>query len=236
LLIKTKPETLEETVSAVVERESSNSKSDVASVMMEVDIYLAYRRFSQAESLITSAMVSFPESAELKAKLLEIYLFQANREAFSDYLDDVHLFLSRTSPALWERIAEMGRDLVPDHPALVSVATARQRGSGGMESPTSDAGESIHSEVVDDLEIDIDSLLDTDSVLADFVDDGERAHTWDNGTVTAGDDPDLSADVDEQAATAQKPIIEELISIDDLDLTDLEEIDFDFELKQDGGT
>ncbi|MEJ1487619.1 MAG: FimV/HubP family polar landmark protein [Candidatus Sedimenticola sp. (ex Thyasira tokunagai)] len=238
LLIKTKPETLEETVSAVVERESSNSKSDVASVMMEVDIYLAYRRFSQAESLITSAMVSFPESAELKAKLLEIYLFQANKEAFSDYLDDVHLFLSRTSPALWERVAEMGRDLVPDHPALASVATARQRGSGGMDSPALGVGETAHSEGVDDLEIDIDidSLLDTDSVLADFVDDGERTHAWDVGTVTAGDSPDLSADVDEQAATAQKPIIEELISIDDLDLADLEEIDFDFELKQDGDT
>jgi len=48
--------------------------ADVASVLTEGDIYLAYRRYSQAEALISEAIKVHPDSPELKAKLLEMVL------------------------------------------------------------------------------------------------------------------------------------------------------------------
>lgn len=90
---------------------------DVASILMEADIYLAYRRYSQAESLVEEAMELNPDSLELKAKLLEIHAFRRDKTSFSNYLDQVAPVLMAQSPELWDRVVEMGRPLVPEHPA-----------------------------------------------------------------------------------------------------------------------
>lgn len=95
----------------------AETRYDVASVLMEADIYLAYRRYSQAESLVEEAMAEHPESQELKAKLLEIYAFRRDKQAFTRYLDEVHPLMMIRAPDLWEKVVEMGRPLVPEHPA-----------------------------------------------------------------------------------------------------------------------
>lgn len=90
---------------------------DVGSILMEADIYLAYRRYSQAESLVQEAMEDNPDSPELKAKLLEIYAFRRDKKAFSSYLDQVYPVLQVQSPELWDKVVDMGLHLVPEHPA-----------------------------------------------------------------------------------------------------------------------
>lgn len=92
--------------------------ADVASVLTEGDIYLAYRRYTQAEALMKEAIKVHPDSPELKAKLLEIYAFRKDKKAFTRYLDEVHLALAEQSPSLWEKVVDMGRDIAPDHPAF----------------------------------------------------------------------------------------------------------------------
>lgn len=92
--------------------------ADVASVLTEGDIYLAYRRYTQAEALMKEAIKVHPDSPELKAKLLEIYAFRKDKKAFTQYLDKVHSDLAEQSPSLWEKVVDMGRDISPDHPAL----------------------------------------------------------------------------------------------------------------------
>jgi pilus assembly protein FimV len=99
------------------------TRNDVASVLMEADIYLAYRRYSQAESLVEEAMEQNPESLELKAKRLEIYAFRRDKKAFAQYLDQVYPVLMLQAPELWEKVEEMGRHLVPEHTAWQSDAT-----------------------------------------------------------------------------------------------------------------
>ncbi|WP_275096800.1 FimV family protein [Sedimenticola hydrogenitrophicus] len=99
------------------------TRNDVASVLMEADIYLAYRRYSQAESLVEEAMEQNPESLELKAKRLEIYAFRRDKKAFTQYLDQVYPVLMLQAPELWEKVEEMGRHLVPEHTAWQSDAT-----------------------------------------------------------------------------------------------------------------
>jgi len=91
--------------------------NDIASILMEADIYLAYRRYSQAESLVEEAMELNPDSFELQAKLLEIYAFRRDKKAFSSYLDQVYPVLMNQSPDLWEKVIDMGQQLVPEHPA-----------------------------------------------------------------------------------------------------------------------
>ncbi|MCW8944719.1 MAG: hypothetical protein OQL27_08090 [Sedimenticola sp.] len=95
----------------------TESNADIASILTEADIYLAYRRYSQAETLVEEAMSQNPESPELKAKLLEIYAFRRDKKAFSRYLDQVYQVLMIQSPELWEKIVDMGHDLAPEHPA-----------------------------------------------------------------------------------------------------------------------
>lgn len=91
--------------------------NDIAAILMEADIYLAYRRYSQAESLVEEAMEQNPDSFELQAKLLEIYAFRQDKKAFSSYLDQVYPVLMKQSPELWEKVIDMGQHLVPEHPA-----------------------------------------------------------------------------------------------------------------------
>jgi len=93
------------------------NSNDIASILMEADIYLAYRRYSQAESLVEEAMEQNPNSFELKAKLLEIYAFRRDKQSFSSYLDQVYPVLKSQSPELWEKVIDMGQHLVPEHPA-----------------------------------------------------------------------------------------------------------------------
>ncbi|AKH20250.1 FimV family protein [Sedimenticola thiotaurini] len=98
--------------------ETSPGKShDIGSILMEADIYLAYRRYSQAEALVQEAMEENPDSFELKAKLLEIYAFRRDKQSFSRYLDRVYPVLMTQAPELWEKVIDMGQPLVPDHPA-----------------------------------------------------------------------------------------------------------------------
>lgn len=92
--------------------------ADVAAVLTEADIYLAYRRYTQAENLIKDAMRSSPDNPELMAKLLEVYAFKKDRKGYSDYLTSISPQLQGYSSELWERVLDMTRDLIPDHPIL----------------------------------------------------------------------------------------------------------------------
>ena len=100
------------------DRSEHRQEGDIGSILTEADIYLAYRRYSQAESLVEEAMQQNPESPELKAKLLEIYAFRRDAKSFQRYLDQVYPLLMTQSPDLWEKVVEMGRELVPEHPAF----------------------------------------------------------------------------------------------------------------------
>ncbi|MCW8908169.1 MAG: hypothetical protein OQL28_13030 [Sedimenticola sp.] len=110
------------------EQNDRRQEGDVASVLTEADIYLAYRRYSQAESLVEEAMQNNPESPELKAKLLEIYAFRRDASSFSRYLDQIYPSLMAQSPDLWEKVVEMGRELVPEHPAFNGGSSGAQSG------------------------------------------------------------------------------------------------------------
>ena len=113
--------------------------TDVASALTEADIYLAYRRYSQAEGLIEEAIQFNPKSWLLKAKLLEIYAFRKDRKRFSQLLEQVQPRMSVEAPQIWAKVVELGRGLVPDHPLIVDARLpeeiAREAFGDGLDAP-----------------------------------------------------------------------------------------------------
>lgn len=96
--------------------------ADVASSLTEADIYLAYRRYSQAEALIKEAIKANPDSLVLKAKLLEIYAFRKDKRHFVPYLEEVSQSMAAEAPELWAKVVAMGCNLAPEHPLINAEA------------------------------------------------------------------------------------------------------------------
>ncbi len=114
-----------DTIAKKVQSEApAEAAVDVSAVLTEADIYLAYRRYSQAESLVGEAIEQDPQNLALKAKILEIYAFKRDKSAFALYLDEYGATLAADSAEHWSRIVEIGRDLVPDHPLFDVEETA----------------------------------------------------------------------------------------------------------------
>ncbi len=85
--------------------------------MVEADVYLAYRRYQQAEALIQGALAKQPHRYELKGKLLEIYYAARNVDAFQSLAESLYDELGQNADdPLWYRIVPMGAELLPNHP------------------------------------------------------------------------------------------------------------------------
>ena len=102
-----------------LEEFGSETGVDVASALTEADVYLAYRRYSQAENLLKDAIRHNPKSMILCAKLLEIYAFRKDRRSFTSFMEEMHQTMAVEAPEIWAKIVEMGRDLIPKHPLIV---------------------------------------------------------------------------------------------------------------------
>lgn len=83
--------------------------------IVEADVYLAYRRYQQAETLVQNALSKQPDRQDLQAKLLEIHYAAKNGEAFRKVAESLYINLgSNEQDLLWQRILPMGRELCPD--------------------------------------------------------------------------------------------------------------------------
>lgn len=92
--------------------------------IVEADVYLAYRRYQQAEALIQTALAKQPQRLDLKVKLLEIYYAARDAESFRMLAESLHDELrQRPDDALWQRVVAMGVELLPDHALFASSAS-----------------------------------------------------------------------------------------------------------------
>ena len=82
----------------------------------EADVYLAYRRYEQAEALLKEAINTDPDRNELKLKLLEIYHATKDANSFEAQAESLYAALGGQDNASWSQAVEMGRELLPDHP------------------------------------------------------------------------------------------------------------------------
>jgi pilus assembly protein FimV len=91
--------------------------------MAEVNVYLAYERFEQAEELVRRAIEAYPDRHEYRLKLLEIHYAAKNAEAFEADAGPLRAAVGDHSP-LMARARAWWADLNPGWPLFAYASTA----------------------------------------------------------------------------------------------------------------
>lgn len=89
-------------------------------VLNEVDVYLAYGLYDNAEDLLKNSLVENPDRADYRSKLLDTYF--ATRKV-DDFIKEAENLkgMGALGSAYWDRVQIMGYELAPDN-ALFSAA------------------------------------------------------------------------------------------------------------------
>ena len=204
----------------------------------EADVYLAYRRYEQAEALLKEAINADAGRHELKVKLLEIYYATKDVDSFEAQAESLYAVLAGQDEVMWNQVVEMGRELLPEHPLFAdgsgapavakSSLTESDLGfepSGGGEELGFDDSQLLSG---DDAEINDDELAESLGLsgLADVSDDVGELDGLD--TTDLADDlsldelGDLELDLDLDLSVADEVAMTEdaavNIALDDIDL------------------
>jgi len=89
-------------------------------VLNEVDVYLAYGLYDNAEDLLNSSLADSPDRADYRSKLLDTYFATRKSDAFVKEAQNLKSMGDAASP-YWDRVQIMGYELAPDN-ALFSDA------------------------------------------------------------------------------------------------------------------
>ena len=130
---------------ALSDFDTLESEHQEVDAIAEADVYLAYGRYEQAETLIRQAIEADPSSNEYKLKLFEIFYAAENKEAFEGYTSELRAENSVTTAEFWEKVSEMGRELCPGSPLFrpeasttVQLSSDEAAGDHGVEEPIDD--------------------------------------------------------------------------------------------------
>ncbi len=83
-------------------------------VLNEVDVYLAYGLYDNAEDLLKQSLDNSPERADYRAKLLDTYFATKNKEAFIKEAEMLKS-LGGAADRFWDRVQVMGFELAPEN-------------------------------------------------------------------------------------------------------------------------
>lgn len=81
----------------------------------EADVYIAYRRYPQAEDLLKEAIQIDPERNELHVKLLEIYAATDDQDAFIVQAELLKASIKSGEDHLWDDVLSMASQVCPGH-------------------------------------------------------------------------------------------------------------------------
>lgn len=192
---------------ATLEVDAAEEQSDEQDETLdEVDVYLAYSLFDNAEELLKEKLAITPDRADYRAKLLDTYFATQNKDAFIDEASSLK-DLGDKSTKYWAKVQAMGFELDGTNPMFAD-------GEGG------DVGElAIVKPEVADFDIgaegdepsssDFDLSLDGDGTNFDLSGDAE-------------DDAPLEFNLDDDLSSGLEKSDEELPD-------DLDSLDFDFD-------
>jgi pilus assembly protein FimV len=89
--------------------------------LSDINVYLAYERFDEAEETVKQAIADKPDEHKLKLKLLEVYYAAGNNAAFEQYARVLQSAVDGTGP-LWHSALAMWQAMSPER-ALFAPAT-----------------------------------------------------------------------------------------------------------------
>jgi pilus assembly protein FimV len=84
-------------------------------VLNEVDVYLAYGLYDNAEDLLNGSLTETPDRADYRSKLLDTYFATKKVEAFCQEADKLKS-MGDAAGDYWDRVQIMGYELAPDNP------------------------------------------------------------------------------------------------------------------------
>lgn len=176
--------------------------------LTEADVFMAYGRHQQAEEVLSKALDKHPERLDVSSKLLDVYYNLQDKDKFvalaSRSADSL-----KSKPGEWDRIAVMGRELVPENALFAATA--------GAVASAAFAGSAAHENFDADV---LDIGLDLDELTSEMEGDGSGN---DSGFDLGLDFDDLDEDETPLAASGAPQAAVETSGSDfefDLDLGD----------------
>ena len=126
------------------------AESNIEDPLSDLDVYLTYERFEEAERLVNQAIATDPNQLDYKLKLLEVYHASGNKAAFATSAKELR-DATGGQGSLWERATAMWQALSPDQPLLadepaaasVDVEESEFVDIGVAEQPRSGPGDTV---------------------------------------------------------------------------------------------
>ncbi len=220
----------------------------------EADVYLAYRRYEQAEALLKEAIRQDGSRSELKLKLLEIYFTTKDKDAFEAQAEALYASLGGQEDDLWAQAVEMGREIAAEHPLFaeasgtpgaVVVSSVALAGLSGVAvaSDKEVVSEKSPSDFADEFSFDLSDDDLASSLSISSLDDDEAAESPVELEMTEETEQNLTSldemdfpDEQEFSLDADVVVVDEQLETDDviapsgdepLPLTSLDEFNID---------
>ncbi|MFP6827517.1 MAG: hypothetical protein VCC36_00430, partial [Gammaproteobacteria bacterium] len=111
------------TVVAAAEASVSAPEESEEDPLEEVNVYLAYERFDQAQELVERVIAEHPDRHEYKLRLLEVYYSSNDKSAYEEAARSLHEGVGDADP-LWESAVAMWSEMSPERALFVAGAEA----------------------------------------------------------------------------------------------------------------
>ena len=182
---------------------AASAPAEQDDVLNEVDVYLAYGLYDNAEELLTSNLAEHPDRADYRSKLLDTYFATKNVDSFVAEAEKLKS-MGEVASRYWDRVQIMGYELAPDN-ALFSDAADSGLSAADLEfTKPQEADFDLGAGDEDDT-----NFSTTDFNLGEDDTGGEFSDTQSMG------------EAGEIAATQQIPQLDELPDLDDEDDTNV---------------
>lgn len=217
-------------ISAMQQEAAVEEPEEQDETLDEVDVYLAYSLFDNAEELLKSKLDESPERADYRAKLLDTYFATKNKEAFvteATILND----LGEPAKKYWSKVQTMGYELDPEN-AMFADGKGGDLAELAIAKPEA-ADFDLGAEDVSTENSDFDLSLDGDDTDFDLSEDTGPKEKVD---ISEGIDLDMSSDDfaldldadDDTVIRGEEPASEETNELPD----ELGSLDFEFDEKE----
>lgn len=171
--------------------------------LTEVNVYLAYEQYTQAESLVRKAMQQRPSDARLHLRLLEVFYASGDAAAFERAARDLQALTQSTGPhwddalKLWQELAP-GRTLFGGEDATVDRSQQENSASRAFVDITGDARSTPPSAGALDLDL-------GDATLASAPGESTADDRFDPTSLDALATPDFDLSFDAAGGTDATP-------------------------------
>jgi pilus assembly protein FimV len=109
-------------------------ETEEADIISEADVYIAYGRYREAESLLAEELKSTPERADLKFKLAEAYFGSKNATALQGIVSELRVEgADGLHPKQWQRLLRMSKEL--SEPGFPLAESPRSATSSAPQAP-----------------------------------------------------------------------------------------------------